>query len=439
MGYFVNLGQWRESVASSYGSQSEDQPLSRPKSIRMHRLLLRDSAGLRRPPRIALIGDRFDGGGGAEMYARDLGNWLASRGCDVHVIARTIGAVERRLPVAFHEIAAHPRQPVFARDALACAAAIEADVTHDMGVAAGCDIFHSHVGSPLACQQAAEAAHAAWYRPLRRVLYGASRHRRLQAQAAIQFGAPESLFIALSRRGAADLTSLHGVSPARIRLVPNGVNAEQFDPATHRDAGAAIRRQCGFAPDDIVVIGVAHNRRLKGTPMLTRAVLQLRREGLPVKLLLCGRPRTRGSVPGAPVFEAGCVADMAAHYAAADIAVQPTFYDACSLATLESLASGLPVVTTRANGASELLASETDSIVLDDAADVTALTATLRRLASDRWLRASLGRTARRRAIELGSDAAFASIVAVYGEVVASRDQRLLSVGDNGSTTLRVA
>lgn len=43
MGYFVNLGQWRESVASSYGSQSEDQPLS--------------------------------------------------RGCDVHVIARTSGAV----------------------------------------------------------------------------------------------------------------------------------------------------------------------------------------------------------------------------------------------------------------------------------------------------------------------------------------------------------
>lgn len=405
----------------------------------MQRLLLRDATGLRRPPRIAIIADRFDGRGGAELYARDLAAWLVARGCDVHVIARVIGAAERRLPVAFHEIVAHPRQPAFAREALACAAAIEADVTHDMGVAVGCDIFHSHVGSPLACQQAAEAAHAAWYRPLRRLVHGATRQRRLRARAAEQFGARESLFIALSRRGAADLTTLHGVSPARIRLVPNGVDAAQFDPATHRDAGAAIRRRCGFSPDDVVVVGVAHNRRLKGIPAVTRAVLQLRREGLPLKLLLCGGRPARASAPGDVVFEAGCVTDMAAHYAAADIAVQPTFYDACSLATLESLASGLPVVTTRANGASELLTSETDAIVLDDAADVTALTATLRRLATDRWLRASLGRAARRRGLELGRDAAFASIVAVYGEVVATRDQRLLTIDGAGSHTLRVA
>jgi UDP-glucose:(heptosyl)LPS alpha-1,3-glucosyltransferase len=221
--------------------------------------------------------------------------------------------------------------------------------------------------------------------------------------------------------------------------VPNGVDAAEFDPAAHRDAGAAIRRRCGFSPDDVVVTGVAHNRRLKGIPALTRAVLQLRREGLPLKLLLCGGRPARPSAPGDAVFEAGFVTDMAAHYAAADIAVQPTFYDACSLTTLESLASGLPVVTTRANGASELLTSETDAIVLDDAADVAALTATLRRLATDRWLRASLGRAARRRAIELGSDTPFASIVAVYGEVMADRGQRLLTVGGSGSATLRVA
>ena len=269
-------------------------------------------------------------------------------------------------------------------------------------------------------------------------MHGATRQRRLRTRAAEQFGARESLFIALSRRGAADLTTLHGVSPARIRLVPNGVDAARFDPAGHRDAGAAIRRRCGYSPDDVVVVGVAHNRRLKGIPALTRAVLQLRREGLPIKLLLCGGRPKRPSAPGDAVFEAGCVSDMAAHYAAADIAVQPTFYDACSLATLESLASGLPVVTTSANGASELLTSETNAIVLDDAADVAALTSTLRRLTTDRWLRASLGRAARRRALELGRDAAFASIVAVYGEVVAARDQRLLTVSSDAAA-LRVA
>lgn len=128
---------------------------------------------------------------------------------------------------------------------------------------------------------------------------------------------------------------------------------------------------------------------------------------------------------------------MAACYAAADIAVQPSFYDACSLATLESLASGLPVVTTRANGASELLTPD-DAIVLDNAADVATLTAMLRRLASDRWLRASLGRAARRRALDLGVEAAFSSIVAVYGEVIAARGCRLVPV-DMAASRRRVA
>ena len=42
-------------------------------------------------------------------------------------------------------------------------------------------------------------------------------------------------------------------------------------------------------------------------------------------------------------------------YFAADFLVHPTFYDPCSLVVLEALACGLPIITTRYNGASELL------------------------------------------------------------------------------------
>ncbi|MGB8854722.1 MAG: glycosyltransferase family 4 protein [Pirellulales bacterium] len=393
----------------------------------MLRYSLRHSTGTVRPPRIALLVDRFDGRGGAESYTRDLADWLAARGCDVHVIGRTCGPREQPLPITVHQLPPTRSWAAFVHEARSCIAAIAPDVTHDMGVAVGCDIFHSHVGSPLACQQAADLAQPAWYRPIRRLVQSAVRRRRIAARAAMQFGAAESLCIALSHRGAADLTTLHGVSPGRIRLVPNGVDAERFNPARHRDAGAALRRRCGFAPDDVVVIGVAHNQRLKGMPVLARAVLGLRHEGLPLKILLCGGRAASPSGDQAAIVELGCVSDMAACFAAADIAVQPTFYDACSLATLESLASGLPVVTTRANGASELLSSD-DAIVLDDAADVATLTATLRHLAADRWLRASLGRAARRRALDLSMETAFSSIVAVYGEVVAARGCRLVPV-----------
>ena len=48
-------------------------------------------------------------------------------------------------------------------------------------------------------------------------------------------------------------------------------------------------------------------------------------------------------------------ADMRNGYFACDLLVHPTFYDPCSNVVLEALACGLPVITSRHNGASELM------------------------------------------------------------------------------------
>jgi UDP-glucose:(heptosyl)LPS alpha-1,3-glucosyltransferase len=53
-------------------------------------------------------------------------------------------------------------------------------------------------------------------------------------------------------------------------------------------------------------------------------------------------------------------------YFAADFLVHPTFYDPCSLVVLEALACGLPVITSRYNGASELLRPPHDGYVIGD-------------------------------------------------------------------------
>jgi UDP-glucose:(heptosyl)LPS alpha-1,3-glucosyltransferase len=52
---------------------------------------------------------------------------------------------------------------------------------------------------------------------------------------------------------------------------------------------------------------------------------------------------------------AGYHADMREVYCASDFLVHPTFYDPCSNVVLEALLCGLPVVTSRHNGAAELL------------------------------------------------------------------------------------
>ena len=64
-------------------------------------------------------------------------------------------------------------------------------------------------------------------------------------------------------------------------------------------------------------------------------------------------------------------------YFAADFLAHPTFYDPCSLVALEALACGLPVVTTRYNGASERLGDPPAGAVVRDPHDAAGLAKTI--------------------------------------------------------------
>ena len=65
----------------------------------------------------------------------------------------------------------------------------------------------------------------------------------------------------------------------------------------------------------------------------------------------------------------GFRADPSNAYFASDFLVHPTFYDPCSLVVLESLCCGLPVMTSRYNGASELISPPKEGFVIDDPHD----------------------------------------------------------------------
>jgi UDP-glucose:(heptosyl)LPS alpha-1,3-glucosyltransferase len=60
---------------------------------------------------------------------------------------------------------------------------------------------------------------------------------------------------------------------------------------------------------------------------------------------------------------------MEQYYAAGDIYVHPTFYDSCSLTVLEALASGLPAITSRFNGAADAILSDAGGKVIQNPAD----------------------------------------------------------------------
>jgi len=80
-------------------------------------------------------------------------------------------------------------------------------------------------------------------------------------------------------------------------------------------------------------------------------------------------------------------------YRQAHVLAHPTFYDACSLTTMESMASGLPTITTRWNGASALIGPG-EGYVIDGPEDIQGLTDALRGLFNEE-ARITMGRQAR--------------------------------------------
>jgi UDP-glucose:(heptosyl)LPS alpha-1,3-glucosyltransferase len=60
-------------------------------------------------------------------------------------------------------------------------------------------------------------------------------------------------------------------------------------------------------------------------------------------------------------------------YSVADALAHPTWYDPCSRVVLEALVRGLPVVTTRYNGAAEVMQERTHGVVIAAPNDIAAL------------------------------------------------------------------
>jgi UDP-glucose:(heptosyl)LPS alpha-1,3-glucosyltransferase len=172
-----------------------------------------------------------------------------------------------------------------------------------------------------------------------------------------------------------------GVS-SRTAVVFNSVDLDRFHPRNRDLYRSQKRMALQISPETILLVFVGNNYRLKGLEPLMAAMALLRKRfpDRPVRLLVAGRGQAdryrkkaiRLGVSDLLLFM-GPLQDIEKVYAAGDIYVHPTYYDACSLTVLEALASGLPVVTTRFNGAAEAIVSDEGGKVIDDPAEIEIL------------------------------------------------------------------
>jgi UDP-glucose:(heptosyl)LPS alpha-1,3-glucosyltransferase len=177
--------------------------------------------------------------------------------------------------------------------------------------------------------------------------------------------------IANSRMVKEEIVRIYGYSADKIDVVYNGLPLESL----RRDEldRAKTREAFGLSHDDVVVLFAGSGWERKG---LRFAIDAVERQNARTKFLIAGRGEPRKFSSSRAQF-LGVIREMPSLYHAADIFLLPTIYDPFSNACLEALAAGRPVITTRANGFSEIMESGRHGTIVEDARDIEALGAAL--------------------------------------------------------------
>jgi glycosyltransferase involved in cell wall biosynthesis len=202
-------------------------------------------------------------------------------------------------------------------------------------------------------------------------------------------------------------------------MVRNGVDLDRFRLA--RNARAASRARLGIDPRARLAVCVGRVTRQKGQDLLLAAWPQITARRPDAQLCLVGDgeliPALWAQAPPGVRF---CVAgDVLPWYAAADVVVLPSRWEGLSLALLEALASGRPVVATAIDGLAEAMPPNSGALVSPE--DPSALAAEVGRRLDDPALVHAESQAAARHAEQFDIRRTFDLLAAVTQTAVAAR------------------
>lgn len=303
--------------------------------------------------------------GGAEAYLKRLARGIIEAGHDVQLVATSdwpdaewsFGSITRL----------RARSPIgFAGELEGMRAGFDCDVLFSLERVWSCDVY-----------RAGDGVHRAWLDrrrkfelPLKRFVRGLSRKHRdlLRLEQSLFVNRNTGGVIAASQMVKDEIIGLYGYPADKIDIVRNGVPLEefQFDPELREKT----REDLKLKPDQMALLFAGSGWERKGLLFAIEAAALC--GDRKIQLLVAGRGNRR-LYKSKRVKFLGEVRDLVRVYAAADIFILPTIYDPFSNACLEALACGLPVITTRANGFSEIIENGVHGSIVDHTGDLLAL------------------------------------------------------------------
>lgn len=313
--------------------------------------------------------------GGAERYTADLAAALAARGHEVSLLALDFGPPIEKVtfvPLPVHGLTRAGKFAHWLRSLNDHLSRNVYDIVHAMLPVPHCDLYHPHAG--LAAEKLSEN----WsnrFVPRRRMF--ASIERQLLC------GDRPPVVLCLSDYVKKSIPRFYTLPQDHLATLFNAVDLNRFQAdASRREQD---RLELKIPAERIVALMVAQDFARKGLTEAISALKELNDNRL--LLLVVGgdnpsrfaRLAKMQNVAGQIRF-IGQVADPRPFYRAADFFLLPTHHDPCSLVVLESLAMGLPVISTAQNGACEIMESGRHGFVLPDSRDIPAITNAIRQM-----------------------------------------------------------
>jgi glycosyltransferase involved in cell wall biosynthesis len=200
----------------------------------------------------------------------------------------------------------------------------------------------------------------------------------------------------------------NGVPAGRTTLIYNGIDVARFASGS---AAAAWRALPDVPPGSRLILSTARLDEQKQPMAAVEAFARIAAEFPEVHLVLTGRgpleeaTRTAAARAGVEgrVHLVGHQSNVPDWLAAAAVWLLPTLGEGFSMAVIEAMAAGCPIVSTRCAGNNEVLEDDVNALTVP-VRDVDALAGALRRVLSDPSLAARLAAAARTTAARYSLD-----------------------------------
>jgi glycosyltransferase involved in cell wall biosynthesis len=205
--------------------------------------------------------------------------------------------------------------------------------------------------------------------------------------------------VTVSENSFNDIVADHQVDPARMAIVPVGVDCELFRPLPHVEP----------VPGRLVTTASA-DVTMKGLRYLLEALAKLRTEREDAHLVVIGRRKAGGrsdetirrlGLENAVEFISGVPEERIIElYAEAQMAVVPSLYEGFSLPAIEAMACGTPLVATSGGALPEVVGRDGETALVVPPGDSDALASKIRWAFEQTDLRDTVGRRGRQRVVE---------------------------------------